>query len=150
MKQKIISILLTILMSMVGTKVLAYDFSIEYPDGVTIDFNYFNDGKELEVADVHSLNVIESLTIPEEVTFMDRTHKVTSIGEYALAYGCPKKVVLPNSIIYIQDGAFCMSGVLSINLPENLEYIGASALQESDFSSITIPNSVKTIGERAF
>ena len=150
MKQKIISILLTILMSMVGTKVLAYDFAIDYPDGITIEFNYFNEGKELEVAGAHSEILVENLTIPEEVTFMNRTRKVTSIGNYALAYRSLKKVMLPNSIIYLQEGAFCMCGLLSINLPDNLEYIGANALQESKFSSITIPNSVKTIEKSAF
>ena len=146
MKQNI-SIWLTILVSMVGIKVFASDIEVKNEDGITIGYNYFNDGKELEVV---GAEYNETLVIPEEVTYMNRTRKVTSIRDYAFAYYGPKKVVLPNSIIYIQDGAFCMSGVLSINLPENLEYIGAMALQECDFSSITIPNSVKTIGERAF
>ena len=49
MKQVTTTILLTILLSMVGTKALAYDIEVKNDDGVTIYYNYINDGKELEV-----------------------------------------------------------------------------------------------------
>ena len=49
MKLSINSILLTILMSMVGTKAFAYDIKVENADGVTIYYNYINNGMELEV-----------------------------------------------------------------------------------------------------
>ena len=50
MKQLSTSILLTMLMSMVGIKALAWeDIAVENADGVTIYYNYINDGTELEV-----------------------------------------------------------------------------------------------------
>ena len=49
-KQSLITILLTVLLSMVSKIVLAYDIAVENADGVTIYYNYINDGNELEVA----------------------------------------------------------------------------------------------------
>ena len=90
MKQLHITFLLTMLMSMVGEKILAHDIAVENEDGVTIYYNYINDGKELEVTYNSSYNVsgcgyegVRTLIIPEIVTFMSRTRKVTSIGNYA-------------------------------------------------------------------
>ena len=90
MKQHIFTkILLMLLMSMVGTKALAHDIVVQNADGVTIYYNYINDGTELEVTyqgssyytytDEYQGNV----AIPEEVTYMNRTRKVTSIGSWA-------------------------------------------------------------------
>ena len=49
MKSKKLFFLFSILLSMVGTKALAYDFEAKNADGVTIYYNYINDGKELAV-----------------------------------------------------------------------------------------------------
>ena len=49
MKQISLSILLTLLMSMAGIKAYAYDIAVENADGVTIYYNYYNEGKELQV-----------------------------------------------------------------------------------------------------
>lgn len=90
MKQLHITFLLAVLMSMVGTNTFAHDIAVENEDGVTIYYNYINDGKELEVT--YNSSYIESgygyegvktLIIPETVTFMNRTRKVTSIDDYA-------------------------------------------------------------------
>lgn len=84
MKQQNITILLLILMSMVGAKALAYDIAVENEDGVTIYYNYINDGKELEVAmEYGAYNGLKNLKIPAEVTFMNRVRKVTSIEKWA-------------------------------------------------------------------
>ena len=40
-------VLFSILLSMVGTNTLAYDIAVENADGITIYYNYFNNGKEL-------------------------------------------------------------------------------------------------------
>lgn len=132
---------------MVGIKAFAYDIEVKNEDGITIYYNYFNDGKELEVA---GANHNGTLVIPEEVTYMNRKRKVTSIGDLAFASNGLKSVTLPSSITYIQSYAFCMSGLTTINLPNNLTYIGERAFQESLFTTITIPNSVTTIEKYAF
>ena len=84
MKHSTLIFLLIMLMSMIGASSFAYDIAVENADGVTIYYSYINDGKELEVvgADPYSENVV----IPEEVTYMNRTRKVTSIGNRAFVY----------------------------------------------------------------
>ena len=140
-------IILTILLCFAGTNTYAYDIAVENADGVTIYYNYINNGTELEVAGATNCS---SIVIPEDVTYMNRTRKVTSIGDYAFAYYGPNYVTLPNSVIYIKEGAFVMSGLLSINLPNSLTYIGDRAFQDCGFTTISIPNSVNTIETHAF
>ena len=45
MAKKKLFFLFSILLSMVGTKASAYDIAVENEDGVTIYYNYINDGK---------------------------------------------------------------------------------------------------------
>ena len=92
-------ILLTVLMSMIGTKALAYNIAVKNADGVTIYYNYINDGKELEVTYNYINKYSGSVVIPKEVTYMNRTRKVTSIGESAFDK-ChdPTSVTIPNSV----------------------------------------------------
>ena len=56
----------------------AQDIVVQNADGVTIYYNCINNRTELEVTDyTYKGNV----AIPEEVTYMNRTRKVTSIGD---------------------------------------------------------------------
>lgn len=84
MKRQNYILLLIIFLSMLGSKALAYDIAVENEDGVTIYYNYINDYKELEVTygDNKYRNCHE-VKIPDVVTFMNRTRKVTSIGDKA-------------------------------------------------------------------
>ena len=50
MKHLCTKILLAMLMSMMGINAFAHDIEVENADGVTIYYNYINDGNELEVA----------------------------------------------------------------------------------------------------
>jgi hypothetical protein len=151
---------------MVGTKVLAYDIAVDNADGITIFYNYVNDGKELSVTfengDTYNSNFITSsysgnIVIPEEVTYMNRTRKVVSIGEYAFADLVGKNskitsIVMPKSITSIGSCAFMYCNKLkSIKIPDGVTSIGAMAFHEcKNLTSISIPNSVTTINERAF
>ena len=89
MKDFKLSLLLTVLMSMVGAKSFAYDIEVKNADGITIYYNYINDGTELAVTfrgssyDSYSKEYSGNVVIPEEVTYMNRTRKVTSIGDSA-------------------------------------------------------------------
>ena len=114
----------------------AYDIEVKNADGVTIYYNYINDGTELEVAfrgdwDYSYSNEYQgNVVIPEEVTFMNRTRKVTSIGNYAFR-DC--------------------SGLTSVTIGSGVTSIGGSAFHDCFcLTSVTIPNSVTSIGNRAF
>ena len=137
----------------------AHDIEVQNADGVTIYYNYFNNGTELEVtfrgdsyssySDEYQGNVV----IPEEVTYMNRTRKVTSIGSYAFS-DCSwlTSITIPNSVTSIGDWAFAYcSGLTSVTIPNSVTSIGDHAfLQCSGLTSVTIPNSVTSIGDHAF
>ncbi|WP_405352958.1 leucine-rich repeat protein, partial [Ruminococcus sp.] len=62
-----------------------------------------------------------------------------------------KSITLPNSIKYIDSGAFaCMSASINLDELTNLEYIGYGAFAMSTISELVIPSSVTAIGENAF
>ena len=158
-KQIKLTFLLTVLMSMVGTRVFAHDIEVPNANGKTIYYNYTNDGTELAVTyrgsssfdyrGEYSGNVV----IPEKVTYMSITRKVTSIGGGAF-YECSglTSVTIPNSVTSIGGGAFYeCSGLTSVTIPNSVTSIGERAFYEcSGLTSVTIPNSVTSIGERAF
>ena len=137
----------------------AHDIEVQNADGVTIYYNYINNGTELEVtfrgsyyysfSDEYQGNVV----IPKEVTYMNRTRKVTSIGNQAF-YECTglTSVTIPNSVTSIGDNAFngC-SRLTSITIGNSVTSIGDYAFVGCyGLTSVTIPNSVTSIGNYAF
>ena len=137
----------------------AHDIEVQNADGKTIYYNYINDGTELQVTYGGSkynsyLNEYQgNVVIPEEVTYMNRTRKVTSIGSYAF-YDCSglTSVTIPNSVTSIGDFAFYYcSGLTSVTISNSVTSIGNSAFSScSGLTSVTIPNSVTSIGNHAF
>ena len=127
-KKKQLLLLAMILLPLVAS---AHDIEVQNADGVPIYYNYINDGKELEVTFRGAWYEYQgNVAIPEEVTYMNRTRKVTSIGEYA----------------------FCQcSGLTSVTIGNSVTSIGDYAFSEcSGLTSITIPNNVTSIGSYAF
>ena len=136
----------------------AYDIAVENTDGVIIYYNYINDGKELAVTyngssfdsdEEYSGNVV----IPQEVTYLNQTYKVTSIDGDAFN-GCTAltSVTIPNSVTSTGWRIFrYCSSLTSVTLSNNLTSISDGAFQYcSSLVSITIPNSVTSIGWSAF
>ena len=137
----------------------AHDIEVKNADDVTIYYNYINDSTELEVtfrgdSPYYYTNEYQgNVVIPKEVTFMNRTRKVTSIGVCAFN-GCSglTSVTIPNSVTYIGIYAFgrC-SGLTSITIPNSVTSIGDYAFFDCyGLTSVTIPNSVTGIGYSAF
>ena len=137
----------------------AYDIEVKNADGVTIYYNYTNDGAELAVTfcgtyytdypDEYTGKVV----IPEEVTYMEKTRKVTSIGDYTFA-NCTNltSVTIPNTVTSIGEYAFYWcTGLTFISIPNSVTSISKAAFENCwRLTSIDIPNSVTSIGDGAF
>ena len=137
----------------------AHDIEVKNAEGVTIYYNYTNDGAELAVTfcgtyytdypDEYTGKVV----IPEEVTYMEKTRKVTSIGDYTFA-NCTNltSVTIPNTVTSIGEYAFYWcTGLTFISIPNSVTSIGEFAFDNcSGLTSITIPNSVTSISKAAF
>lgn len=168
MKRFTCLISLIVLMSMISQKTMAYDIAVENSDGVTIYYNYINDGKELEVThqgnytnaqiingDINrSMNYYQGkVVIPDEVIYMNRTRKVTSIGDLAFFFNKSDEIdsrkltsiVIPNSVTKIGECAFYQcTGLTSIEIPNSVKWIkkwafvGCSSLQKVIVSDIDV------------
>ena len=155
MKRLVLFTLLTMLMSL---SAFSHDIEVKNADGVTIYYNYITDGTELEVtyqgSDYYSYSneYQGNVVIPEEVTYLNRTHKVTSIGALAFCE-CSRltSVTIPNSVTSIGYRTFYQcSGLTSVTIGDSVTSIGGGFEYCSGLTSVTIPNSVTSIGRYAF
>ena len=133
----------------------AYDIAVENADRVAIFYNFTSDGNELMVTyenkNYGSYSGI--VVIPEEVTYMNITRKVTSIGQSAFE-GCSRltSVTIPNNVKRIGSSAFWgCSSLSSINIPNGVTSIEVNVFWGcSSLTSVTIPNSVTSIRYASF
>ena len=148
--------LLTVLMSMVGTKAFAYDAIIDdiYYNfsGSTASVTYYSSGNSYQ-DNQNAYAYTGSVVIPETVDYNGKTYSVTSIGDDAF-FNCSglTSVTIPNSVKNIGDYAFFnCSSLTSVTIPNSVTSIGWAAFRYcSGLTSITIPNSVTSIGGSAF
>ena len=134
-RQSLITILLTMLMSIDGTKAFAQDLEVANADGVTIYYNWINDNKELAVTYLGSSSSAYpnrysgDLVIPESVVYEGNTYNVTSIGSYAFGRcSALTSVSIPNSVTSIDDYAFYeCSSLVSVTIPNSVTSIGGCA-----------------------
>ena len=145
-------LLSTLLLALPLLASAAYDIAVKNSDGVTIYYNYYNNGTELEVTKGSS-SYSGVVNIPEEVTYMSRTRKVTSIGSSAF-YKCThlSYVFIPNSVTSIGSNAFYnCTDLASMTISNSVTSIGSNAFNKcTSLTYVTIPNSVTSIGSNAF
>lgn len=155
--------ILTLILFLATTVVLwAYDIAVQNEDGVTIYYNYDYFKTELEVTNNDYTGVV---VIPEEVTYLDKTLKVTSIGRSAF-YGSSglTSITIPASVKSIGQYAFydCKS-LTSVHISDleawckidikgnnPLLYAHHLYLNGKEIINLEIPNSVTKIGNYAF
>ena len=92
------------------------------------------------------------IVIPDSITFMGKTLRVTSVGTAFKDCTGLNSIVLPNSVKQIVSEAFrgC-SGMTSVVIPQNLTSINKLVFCGcSSLTSVNIPNSVTRIGTCAF
>ena len=166
--------LLFVLLMMLPMVTNAHDIEVQNGDGVTIYYNYINNSKELAVTyrgDSYISYPGEytgNIVIPEEVNYMNRTRKVTSIGERAF-FGCSSltSVTIPNSVTSIASRAFENCSKLSkvivsdigawcgINFNDywaNPLYYAKHLFSDenTEIKDLVVPDNVTSIGNYAF
>ena len=152
MKHLTFTFLLTLLMSMVGAKALAYSAKV---NGIYYNFSgnratvtYYSTSPSSN-STAYSGNV----TIPPSVNYYGTIYSVTSIDEQAF-YKCSglTSVNIPYSVTSIGSNAFYdCSGLTSVTIPNSVTSIGSYAFSGcSGLTSVTIPNSVTSIQGTAF
>ena len=148
MKINVFRMLAIMLLSMVGLNASAHDIEVANADGVTIYYNYSDDGRELYVTfrggNVSSYydEYYGIVVIPDEVTYMGRTRKVTSIREDAFA-SCKglTSVTIGNSVTSIGMDAFDGVDLTSVvSLIENPFAITGRGTDGSTFTQNTFYN----------
>lgn len=134
------------------------------------------DNEAVEIISNQSYKELDSITIPETITYQERKYVVNAIGRNAF-YCCAKLtyINIPNSVTSIGELAFyeCInltsvtipklvtsikictfegcSRLASVIIPNSIENIGNNAFYGcSSLASVTIPNSVINIGDFAF
>ena len=150
----------------------AHDIEVQNGDGVTIYYDYTNNGTELAVTARGFYMTPKSYTgnvvIPEEVTYMNKVRKVTSIVNGAF-YQCTglTSVTIPNSVKRIGNDTFWgCSGLNKVIVSDIAAWCGinfgntyANPLyfakhlysdENTEIKDLVIPNSVTTIGTLAF
>ncbi|MDE6573737.1 MAG: leucine-rich repeat domain-containing protein [Muribaculaceae bacterium] len=127
--------LLLILLSLMGRDAVAFEsngFSFEILNDVSVKITNC------------SLDNIENFVIPASVTYSGKTYNVTEIGEYAFRDKNFRSVVVSEGIERIESAAFLLNTVSDVVLPQSLTFLGENAFCRCDLRSINIPPNITT------
>ncbi|MBQ6032666.1 MAG: leucine-rich repeat domain-containing protein [Prevotella sp.] len=147
----------------------AYDFEAKNADGITIYYNYINNGKEVEVTyeayykawDSNKLEyyyyyggyrgIGNSLVIPETVVYNERSFPVTKIGDNALRDSHVYSITLPNSIKDIASYSFRDSWIKEITIPNGIKKINSYTFSGcTKLVTVSFPEGLEEIGSYSF
>ena len=136
------------------TTLWAHDFEVDgiYYLILTSETNEVEVTCRGESYDSYNDEYIDSVIIPETVSYNGTTYSVTSIGWAFMDCRSLASVTIPNSVTSIKWWAFrnC-SSLVSITIPNSVTSIETSTFSGcSSLTSVTIGNSVTNIGWDAF
>lgn len=131
---------------------------------ISLGYEYHSDGTatakfDHEPASPTTKYTEESIIIPSTVSYNGENYTVTEVtGEpdpdeycdYTDRRNAITSVTLPNTVVRIDDNAFCNIGLRTIDMGENVTYIGNNAFASSSLTEIEIGKNVTHIGNRAF
>lgn len=124
-------------------------------DPIKIDGIYYrlnHDNKTAEATHNNKDKYTGSIVIPQSICFDGELYTVITIGKSAFE-DCSEltSVIIPNTVITINEYVFCRSGLSSVTIPDSVKIIESAAFHCcSELKSIIIPNSVTVIGIIAF
>ena len=95
---------------------------------------------------------LTSVNIPASVTYNGKEYNVTSIGKVAFENSTLTRVVIPEGVTVIDNGAFFgCTGLTSVVVPNSVAIIGEAAFQNcTALTSLVIPDNITSIGDNAF
>lgn len=119
--------------------------------GTYNDITYSLSNNVITITGYNGLN--PDLDIPSEITVDNVSHKVTAIGDSALAsHNSLERVRIPETVTSIGKNAFnnCFN-IFSLSMPDSVKTIGEGAFQNCrKLPSIKIPNGLKTVETNTF
>ena len=149
MKQFKLTFLLTVFLSMVEVKAVAYDFVVD-----NIYYNIIEDGNSMYVGVAGCSSELENINIPSRVYYGGGWLPVKEICKDAFDYIYHKNlqhVTLPtNTLEIIRSGAFRDCEISEISFPSSLKIIESYAFYGTYLRNVYIPATVESIGEYAF
>ena len=167
MKQKVLPFLITVLMSMVGTKSFAHDIEVANSEGVMIYYAWINGGTELAVSyrgdncDAYKNEYTGDVVIPKSVDYGEKTYNVTSIREDAFD-SCKglTSITLPSTLTSIGSSAFAdCTGLNAVHISDLVAWCKVENrglplhhlfLNGTEIKDLIIPDGVTSLGYGAF
>jgi hypothetical protein len=158
--KKLVLLLLVMLFDCFFQKAIAYDFSAVNDYNQTIWYNITSDST-VEVTHegtigsrgiYQGIKYYGDIVIPLSVINNGITYNVTSITIAAFMQSYVQSVIIPNSVVTIEDFAFNQCTELkTVKFSNYITTIGNGAFQDCEsLTSIAIPNSVTSIGYNSF
>lgn len=148
MKQKLLSIIGAVFLTLSVLPASAYDFVV---DGIYYNVISFTD-LTCSVTNNGNNTYSGTVTIPDVVKYNSRELKVTEIGEKAFYYcSTLENVIIGNNVEEIKENAFDRSSVEEVAFGENVSSIGPHAFDNcTKLISVKTNNKLRYIHNSAF
>ena len=147
--KKMNKFIMTVILSLSGVTVYAYDFEVE---GIYYNITSDTDFKcEVTHKNIPS-DYYGDIVIPSTVEYNGNEYSVIAIEAQAFdrSYGLTS-ITIPNSVIFIGNHAFSeCSNLKSVNIPSSVTDISYAYSGCTNLESVNIPNSVTDISNKTF